>query len=146
MRCLSFSSELISCYFRKLFTNSNSFSYLFSKTRELSKNLILHWRIGRLPLWPLWMKIGQLKNSLRVVESSFLEREFHCFTVLEISHFRVPLCLCFKAHLRAKPFSWKQLDLHENETAWRTHLHMKGFALRLVLKQREMAYSEFDGI
>ena len=28
------------------------------------------------------------------------------------------------------------LDLHENETACRTHFHMKGFALRLVLKQR----------
>ena len=27
-------------------------------------------------------------------------------------------------------------DLHENETACRTHFPMKGFALRLVLKQR----------
>ena len=27
-------------------------------------------------------------------------------------------------------------DLHENETACRTDFHMKGFALRLVLKQR----------
>ena len=27
-------------------------------------------------------------------------------------------------------------DLHENETACRTHFHMKGFALGLVLKQR----------
>ena len=27
-------------------------------------------------------------------------------------------------------------DLHENETARRTHFHKKGFALRLVLKQR----------
>ena len=27
-------------------------------------------------------------------------------------------------------------DLHENETACRTRFHMKGFALRLVLKQR----------
>ena len=27
-------------------------------------------------------------------------------------------------------------DLHENETACRTHFHMKGSALRLVLKQR----------
>ena len=27
-------------------------------------------------------------------------------------------------------------DLHENETACRTHFHMKGFALRRVLKQR----------
>ena len=28
------------------------------------------------------------------------------------------------------------IDLHENETACRTHFHMKGFALRLALKQR----------
>ena len=27
-------------------------------------------------------------------------------------------------------------DLHENETACRTHFHLKCFALRLVLKQR----------
>ena len=29
-------------------------------------------------------------------------------------------------------------DLHENETARRTHFHMKGFANRLVLKQRHL--------
>ena len=28
-------------------------------------------------------------------------------------------------------------DLHENEKACRTHFHMKGLALRLVLKQRQ---------
>ena len=27
-------------------------------------------------------------------------------------------------------------DLHENETACRTHFHMKGFAIKFVLKQR----------
>ena len=27
-------------------------------------------------------------------------------------------------------------DLHANEAACRTHFHMKGFALRLILKQR----------
>ena len=27
-------------------------------------------------------------------------------------------------------------DLHKNETAYRTHFHMKSFALRIVLKQR----------
>ena len=27
-------------------------------------------------------------------------------------------------------------DLHENETARRTYFHLKGFTLRLVLKQR----------
>ena len=29
-----------------------------------------------------------------------------------------------------------EFDLHENETACRTHFHMKGLALKLVLKQR----------
>ena len=33
-------------------------------------------------------------------------------------------------------FYENDFDLHENETACRTHFHMKGFALRLVLKQR----------
>ena len=34
-------------------------------------------------------------------------------------------------------YSYKNdFALHENETACRTHFHMKGFALRLVLKQR----------
>ena len=42
------------------------------------------------------------------------------------------LCLCFKASLSAKPF----FDLHENEGAYRTHFHMKGFERRLVLKQK----------
>ena len=29
-----------------------------------------------------------------------------------------------------------EFDLYENETAGRTHFHMKGFTLRLALKQR----------
>ena len=32
-----------------------------------------------------------------------------------------------------------EFDLHENETACRTHFHMNGFALRLVLIQRQKA-------
>ena len=32
--------------------------------------------------------------------------------------------------------SENDFDLHENETEYRTHFHMKGFPLRLVLKQR----------
>ena len=34
--------------------------------------------------------------------------------------------------------SENDFDLHENETACRTLFHMKGFALRLVLKQRQL--------
>ena len=33
-------------------------------------------------------------------------------------------------------------DLHENETACRTHFHMNGFALRLVLILRQKATRE----
>ena len=37
-------------------------------------------------------------------------------------------------------------DLHENGTVCRTHFHVKGFTLRLVLKERHkrtMAYSKW---
>ena len=34
------------------------------------------------------------------------------------------------------PITLMLIDLHENETACRTHFHMKGFALKLVLKKR----------
>ena len=33
-------------------------------------------------------------------------------------------------------FYENDFDLHENDPACRTHFHMKGFARRLVLKQR----------
>ena len=65
-------------------------------------------------------------------------------SLLGILHFRVPLCLCFKANLSAKPFLWKSdFDLLENETSCRTHFHIKGFALRLEAQENsEMAYCE----
>ena len=55
-----------------------------------------------------------------------------------IGHFRVPLCLYFKASLSVKLNHSYENDfaLHENEIACRTHFHVKGSALRLVLKQR----------
>ena len=34
-------------------------------------------------------------------------------------------------------------DMHENETACRTHFHMKGFALRLVMKQKHKGTREW---
>ena len=45
----------------------------------------------------------------------------------------VPL---FQNESKCETILMKMTDLHENETACRTHFHMKGFALRLVLKQR----------
>ena len=49
----------------------------------------------------------------------------------EKGHFQVLLSLSQSESKYENDF-----DLHENETAFRTHFHMKGFALRLVLKQR----------
>ena len=37
--------------------------------------------------------------------------------------------------MRNHPYE-NDFDFHENETVCRTHFHMNGFALRLVLKQR----------
>ena len=54
-----------------------------------------------------------------------------------VGHFQVPLCLCFKASQVQNHSFENDFDLHENETACRTHFHMKRFALRLVLKQRQ---------
>ena len=45
----------------------------------------------------------------------------------------VPL---FQSESKCETILMKMTDLHENETACRTHFHMKTFALRLVLKQR----------
>ena len=46
----------------------------------------------------------------------------------------VPL---FESEFKVQNHSYENdFDLHENETACRTHFHMKGFTLRLVLKQR----------
>ena len=51
-----------------------------------------------------------------------------------MGHFRVPLYLCLKTSLNANPSYQNDFDLHENEYAYRTHFHKKGFALKLVLK------------
>ena len=49
-----------------------------------------------------------------------------------IGHFRVPFCLCFKlVSLRNHSYKKKKndFDLYENETACRTHFHLKGLQL-----------------
>ena len=56
------------------------------------------------------------------------------FILTEVSLFLGPEHL-FIRHVRNHSYE-NDSDLHENETARRTHFHMKGFALRLVLKQR----------
>ena len=45
----------------------------------------------------------------------------------------VPL---FQSESKCETILMKMTDLHENETACKTHFHKNGFALRLVLKQR----------
>ena len=53
-----------------------------------------------------------------------------------IGHFRVLLCLCFKASLSAKPFLWKWV-LHAVSFSCKSKSFSKEwFALRLALKQR----------
>ena len=56
-------------------------------------------------------------------------------------YFQVPLFLKRDfVSLRAKPFFFlNKFDLHENELVGGTHFHMNGFALRLVLRQRQKA-------
>ena len=42
----------------------------------------------------------------------------------------------FQSESKCETILIYDFDSHENETAFRTHFHMKGFALRLALKQR----------
>ena len=57
-------------------------------------------------------------------------------THTSLSHFRVAPSLCFKARLSAKlkceAVNVKMVFSHANKT----HLHKKGFALSLVLKEK----------
>ena len=52
-----------------------------------------------------------------------------------IAHSLVPLRL-FHSKSKCVTILMKMTDLHENETACRICFHVRGFALRLVLKQR----------
>ena len=61
-------------------------------------------------------------------------------------HFRVAFCLCVKTSLRVKLFINDVFCLEVHFHANQTHLHMKGFARRLVLKQRhKVPPEEKDG-
>ena len=42
----------------------------------------------------------------------------------------------FQNESKCETINENAFDLHENETICRTHFHMKGFTLGLVLKQR----------
>ena len=47
-------------------------------------------------------------------------------------------CASISKRVKVRNHSYENdFDLHKNETARRTHFHMKGIALRLVLKQRQ---------
>ena len=60
-----------------------------------------------------------------------------CFVLFSIGHFRVPLCLCFKMSLSAKPFLRKLVLCAVSFHANQSHFHKNGFALSLALKQRD---------
>ena len=53
-----------------------------------------------------------------------------------MGHFLVPFCLRFKTSLSAKHSYENEFRLQVHFHANQTHFHKKGFALRLVLKQR----------
>jgi len=55
----------------------------------------------------------------------------YVFYIHPIGHFRVAFCLCVKTSLSAKPFIWLL------PTSSLSHFYVKGFARRLVLKQRQ---------
>ena len=48
---------------------------------------------------------------------------------MQIGHYRLPLCLCFKASLSAKPFLRKWLWFAWKWSCMQNSFHMKGFAL-----------------
>ena len=57
---------------------------------------------------------------------------------LPIGHFRVPLCLCFKASLSAKNY----FDFHEKETACRAHFHNCEMKLHWRFHQGIMCFEQ----
>ena len=65
---------------------------------------------------------------------------FHISLILVLLNRPFPSSLVplFQSESKCETILMKMTDLHENETACacRTHFHKKGFALRLVLKQR----------
>ena len=62
---------------------------------------------------------------------------------LQIGHFRVPLCACFKTSLRAD-FSYENMfALYEKEPVSGTNFHMNGFARRIVLTQRQRQFKKW---
>ena len=111
--------ESVSNYKRK------EFNYNSHRIRLVHK----HGRHFGTPIWMLWRHGKTLCRNDQVQGRRTRDQQ-------QIGHFRVPLCLCFKASLSAKPFLWKWFRFAWKWTACRTHFHLKGFALRLVLKQR----------
>ena len=56
-----------------------------------------------------------------------------------IGHFPVP-CASVSKRVLVQNLSYEnEFDLHEDKRVGATHVHMNGFALRLVLKQRQKA-------
>ena len=49
----------------------------------------------------------------------------------------------FQNESKCETINENAFDLHENETICRTHFHMKGFTIGLVLKQRHRELGDF---
>ena len=72
------------------------------------------------------MNQSELKYQL-LLKCLLLLSEFPSLALLK-SQRNVMLCLCFKTQMS---------DLHENELVGRTHFHINGIALRIVLTQKQ---------
>ena len=57
----------------------------------------------------IFLSICMLSNVLFIHYPVHFTSTSHLSWSYSIGHFRVPLCLCFKASLSAKPFLWKWL-------------------------------------
>ena len=81
-----------------------------------------------------------IRPMYRMMSTLFIAKRPHSFQRYgkAIAHFRVMVCLCVKKNHSYETISMKnvfylQVHFHENQT----HFHMKSFARRLVLRQRQ---------
>ena len=85
----------------------------------------------------IWVHFGTLERTQLLTGICGIR-----FIVIQINtsinrSFPSSLVALFQSESKCETILMKMnYDLHENETACRTHFNMKGFALRLVLKQR----------
>ena len=122
---------------------------LTSKLQNSNQNSTVSW-VSLIGLWETRPRSYAFRLALiYILEKMYSSVNFQSW----ISVIRLPYNLVTNGTNRPFPSSFVPLfqsesrcetssitndfDLHENETAFRTHFHKKGFALRLVLKKRD---------